>query len=224
MKPDQFLKLAALGLTTDQIAGVMEIMSEGDEARREKGRARWHKWNDQRKLSLANVSQQQPTTANDLREGATRVEDNLQTKKISGQEEKKEVAPSSRGTRLPADWQPDIEFARSLGLSDSQAENEATKFREWWPAQPGQKGVKTDWGLTWKTWCRKAASSRATAPPRAASPPSKPTAANIWTAAAKDAGLLNDSSDPTARRVDPRHAGRQIEGADIARQIAGGRG
>ncbi len=61
-----------------------------------------------------------------------------------------------RGCRLPADWAPDIGFAISLGLTRSQAENEAAKFREWWPAQPGQKGVKLDWGLTWKTWCRKA--------------------------------------------------------------------
>lgn len=61
-----------------------------------------------------------------------------------------------RGCRLPADFVPDIGFAISLGLTRSQAENEAIKFREWWPAQPGQKGVKLDWGLTWQTWCRKA--------------------------------------------------------------------
>lgn len=62
-----------------------------------------------------------------------------------------------RGSRLPDDWEPDMAFAISLGLSLSQANNEAAKFREWWPAQPGQKGVKLDWGLTWQTWCRKAA-------------------------------------------------------------------
>lgn len=63
----------------------------------------------------------------------------------------------TRGTRLPDDWIADIGFALTLGLSQAQAENEATKFREWWPAQPGQKGVKIDWNLTWKTWCRSAA-------------------------------------------------------------------
>ena len=72
--------------------------------------------------------------------------------------EKEEPSGSSkkRGCRLPADFAPDIGFAISLGLTRSQAENEAIKFREWWPAQPGQKGVKLDWGLTWQTWCRKA--------------------------------------------------------------------
>lgn len=61
-----------------------------------------------------------------------------------------------RGTRLPPDFQPDLAFAERIGLSRAQAENEAIKFHEWWPAQPGQKGVKADWGLTWQTWCRKA--------------------------------------------------------------------
>lgn len=73
-------------------------------------------------------------------------------------QEKEEPIGSSkkRGCRLPVDFVPDIGFAISLGLTRSQAENEAIKFREWWPAQPGQKGVKLDWGLTWQTWCRKA--------------------------------------------------------------------
>lgn len=75
-----------------------------------------------------------------------------------------------RGSRLSDDWHPDIEFAVSLGLSEAQASTEAQKFREWWPAQPGQKGIKLDWGLTWKTWCRKAAeklpSHRAGSPPQ----------------------------------------------------------
>lgn len=74
------------------------------------------------------------------------------------QDPKEEPIGSSkkRGCRLPADFVPDIGFAISLGLSRSQADNEAIKFREWWPAQPGQKGIKLDWGLTWQTWCRKA--------------------------------------------------------------------
>lgn len=65
-----------------------------------------------------------------------------------------------RGSRLPADWEPDVEFARSIGLSQTDIDLEAQKFREWWPAQPGQKGVKLDWGLTWMTWCRKALADR----------------------------------------------------------------
>lgn len=86
------------------------------------------------------------------------------------QQEKEEPVGSSkkRASRLPPDWEPDIPFALSLGLSEVQALNEAQKFREWWPAQPGQKGVKADWGLTWKTWCRNATERP---PPRQATSP-----------------------------------------------------
>jgi uncharacterized protein YdaU (DUF1376 family) len=65
--------------------------------------------------------------------------------------------PMQRGTRLPADsplsedW---ILFCRQerpdLVPSDVYAE-----FRDYWVAQPGQKGVKTDWPATWRNWVRR---------------------------------------------------------------------
>lgn len=30
-------------------------------------------------------------------------------------------------------------------------------FRDWWVAQPGQKGLKLDWFATWRTWVRRQA-------------------------------------------------------------------
>jgi len=60
----------------------------------------------------------------------------------------------TRGTRLPADWWPDAEdweFARSLGLDPHAV---AERFRDYWRAQPGAKGVKLDWKATWRNWCR----------------------------------------------------------------------
>jgi hypothetical protein len=33
---------------------------------------------------------------------------------------------------------------------------EFEKFRDYWIAQPGQKGVKLDWDATWRNWCRNA--------------------------------------------------------------------
>lgn len=85
------------------------------------------------------------------------------------EEEKREPNGSpKKGTRLPDDWEPDLEFAQSAGLTLSQAEREADKFRDWWPAQPGQKGVKLDWNRTWKNWCRTAVERQQTrgSPPR----------------------------------------------------------
>lgn len=95
MSPDDFRRLVAAGLNTDQIAVVMEMMdrdaravAEAEEARKAKGRDRWHRWNDKRE---PNVSKHLP---NDSRAGVTRVEDNLLPKKISGQKENKKEAAS----------------------------------------------------------------------------------------------------------------------------------
>lgn len=66
---------------------------------------------------------------------------------------------SARGTRLAPDWSPPAEhmaFAESLGLRNGKAAAELAKFRDYWVAQPGAKGVKTDWPATWRNWCRRA--------------------------------------------------------------------
>jgi uncharacterized protein YdaU (DUF1376 family) len=64
---------------------------------------------------------------------------------------------SNRGTRLPNDWSPDGEqlaFARGLGVDGLE---QGDRFRDYWIAQPGQKGVKLDWNGTWRNWVRRAA-------------------------------------------------------------------
>jgi hypothetical protein len=64
-----------------------------------------------------------------------------------------------RGSRLPAEWTPGpggFEFAAKAGLVNGRAQSEAEKFRDYWVAQPGQKGVKLDWDATWRTWVRTA--------------------------------------------------------------------
>jgi len=95
LSPDDFRRLIAAGLTPDQIAVVMEIMAAGDEDRKAKQRARWHK--HQEKKQAANVSQREQTIANVPRGGDARVEDktlNLENKQ-EGKEEKKGAASAS---------------------------------------------------------------------------------------------------------------------------------
>lgn len=69
---------------------------------------------------------------------------------------RKAVAPQSRGARLPSDWKPseyDIAYATSKGVNwQAEAEN----FADFWHAKAGKDACKTDWGLTWKTWVRRA--------------------------------------------------------------------
>ena len=74
-------------------------------------------------------------------------------------EKEKESKPKSRGataSRLPADWKPDevaIAFCKAE-RPDLKPECVADRFRDYWLAQPGVKGRKTDWSATWRNWVR----------------------------------------------------------------------
>lgn len=84
MRPDDLRRLAAAGLSVEQIAVVMEIMDEDVEARRANGRARWRKHMENKRN--ANVSSKQQTLAANSRAGATRVEDKPLPTEIEPQE------------------------------------------------------------------------------------------------------------------------------------------
>lgn len=67
---------------------------------------------------------------------------------------------TKRGTRLAANWKPTFDeraVAAEAGLPESQLNFERAKFRDYWIAQPGQRGVKLDWDATWRNWLRRAA-------------------------------------------------------------------
>ena len=61
-----------------------------------------------------------------------------------------------RGARLPADWVPSedlIAFCKT-DRPDLNPAAVADRFRDFWIAQPGTKGVKLDWDATWRNWVR----------------------------------------------------------------------
>ena len=67
------------------------------------------------------------------------------------------VAKPKKGTRLPADWFPartDGNVNLEAGHSSEFLTRELEKFRDYWAAAPGQKGVKLDWDATWRNWLR----------------------------------------------------------------------
>ena len=67
-----------------------------------------------------------------------------------------ESRKQSRGTRLPADWVPtedQIAFCKAE-RPDLNPTAVADRFRDFWIAQPGSKGVKLDWDATWRNWVR----------------------------------------------------------------------
>lgn len=67
------------------------------------------------------------------------------------------VSKKQRGTRLPDDWflpRAWGEWAQAEGFSAGTIRSEADKFKDYWIAQPGQRGVKRDWLATWRNWMR----------------------------------------------------------------------
>lgn len=70
------------------------------------------------------------------------------------------VSGKTRGSRLPSVWQPlPLPFDCQTIVDRWQPgviERELSKFKDYWPAQPGQRGVKVDWDATWRNWIRTA--------------------------------------------------------------------
>lgn len=73
--------------------------------------------------------------------------------------------PVAKGTRLPADWQPDATdcaFARNLDLDPHAV---APKYRDHWAGKGHlAAGRKSDWPATWRNWCRTEAERRTSRP------------------------------------------------------------
>jgi uncharacterized protein YdaU (DUF1376 family) len=66
------------------------------------------------------------------------------------------VSLVTRGTRLPQDFAVTEEhrkFANEIGVD---VDHQFAIFRDYWIAQPGQKGVKTEWNATFRNWLRRA--------------------------------------------------------------------
>lgn len=78
--------------------------------------------------------------------------------KMRTREEKRreEVKAEQRASRLPEDWVPsedEIDFCKSE-RPDLNPRAVGEQFRDYWVAQPGAKGRKTDWTATWRNWVR----------------------------------------------------------------------
>jgi uncharacterized protein YdaU (DUF1376 family) len=63
----------------------------------------------------------------------------------------------SKGARLSQDWilpKQWGEWALAEGWTDEDIRAQAARFRDYWVAIPGQRGVKLDWLATWRNWMR----------------------------------------------------------------------
>lgn len=132
-------------------------VTERDSHRRESDRLR-----KQRSRDKLRTSRDSHVTERDACTAALVPQVNLSSPSLLKKERKKDslgetsASPQTkRGTRLPDDWEPeDPDFANEI-LRD-RAPIELEKFRDYWRAQPGAKGVKLDWQATWRNWVRTA--------------------------------------------------------------------
>ena len=135
-------ELVAKGVSGEVIVEVAKLIAAAEVLERQRGNARerMRDVRERRSRTFANVqngSEPPPAYTTPPRE---------KPKKVS----------LSRGTRLPADWQPDLDdcaYAVERGLDPPTL---TTDFCDYWHARAGPGAVKVDWKATWRRWCRTA--------------------------------------------------------------------
>lgn len=119
-------------------------------------------------------------------------------------------ASKARGTRLPDGWQPNPALVVWTRKNAPAAANavEVDRFRDYWTAQPGAKGRKTDWAATWRNWARRCQEQH-TQPHRGPAPRATTSdRVNGWLALAES--------------LDPNHQPNQTAGQPALIAIEGG--
>jgi hypothetical protein len=115
--------------------------------------ARAKAWREAKKAEKQQEEQEQtPPNASKRKETLEEI------RRDKDKEPDKEQKPKAdaRGSRLPADWKPEIheiEFCQKT-RPDLEVVEVANRFRDFWVAQPGAKGRKADWVATWRNWIR----------------------------------------------------------------------
>jgi hypothetical protein len=100
---------------------------------------------------LASSDEAKQAEASHTRAGAT-------THYPDASKEASSASVPKRGTRISDDFAATaemVEWARTHA-ADVDGRSQTERFVDYWRAQPGAKGVKTDWPATWRNWMRKA--------------------------------------------------------------------
>jgi hypothetical protein len=194
-------KLAALELSAQQMAGVLEILADQQEA--EEARLASQRDRKARQRSGQSRDSHGTVTGRDC-DLPPPPKESPQTPKETPPTTLKEKTPKGvqkKGSRLPADFEPDFGFALSQGLTRSQAQAEFAKFRDYWAAKSGQGATKQDWQATWRNWVRTAAERLL--PRNRAGPGGKPSPIDHFRNLASELnGQDRDDAGPTGHRDD----------------------
>jgi hypothetical protein len=224
--------MATIGLSPEQAEAVAGMLSEVEaatlasadekqDAGKEKARERWRRWkanqtpaNDGKRLQ----------TATNVSKPLARAEDSSSTSSLSGSDvDTSPPARSKRGERIPADFEPDTEWAMAQGLSPSEASHEAAQFIDYWRSKPGKDGLKLDWPGTWRMWVRNSIKRHRSQPaPRSSDPPPRKPR-NAGEAARLELIRRGEYPDATSYLTGSENQGDRntgFAGTDIARRIA----
>jgi uncharacterized protein YdaU (DUF1376 family) len=120
------------------------------------------RWGDASSNAQSNSSSNSSANSSPTRTASSNQNHNHNHTHILESESDKIVRSSSRGTRLPLDWNPRPE--------DGEDQKELEKFRDYWTAVSGQKGVKRDWDATWRNWLRNAKHWNGASKPKQSAP------------------------------------------------------
>lgn len=122
-----------------------------------------------KKMSLDERREYKRLKAREYRANAKNVDKNVDNSGQTGtivtqkeEEEEKEEKKSkrerarNRASRLPEDWSlPEDWKTWATKEGHPSPEKAAARFRDYWIAVPGQKGLKRDWLATWRNWIRR---------------------------------------------------------------------
>jgi hypothetical protein len=206
-------RLMALGLSRKQLAAVIEILAENEQAdaerrrvdderkrkdderkerERERARIRREKAADNPRTGTGQSADANtdnpPTGSPDKETSPAPPKENNPSSSLRSANKKKET--DARASRIPDGFQPDLSEAIRLGLSPADAEREAANFIDYWHQANGRTAVKRDWRAAWRVWCRKAVQDRGNQPRANGQHRSGPDA--MYRAAAD---LMDDLSD-----------------------------
>lgn len=94
------------------------------------------------------------------------IQNRTDTEQIEEKETVKEkvaiAPPSTKGSRLPIDWELPTEWGEwaEQYLTRDEIILESDKFKDYWIAQTGKSAVKGDWQATWRNWIRRKLESK----------------------------------------------------------------
>ncbi len=139
---------------------------------------------------------------------------------INKEEKREAKASPKKASRIPDDFEPDLQVAVEIGLTLEEAAFEASRMRDWSSGAPGQKGHKADWPATWRNWCRRIVADRREK--RALAPPKKLTQGESLRNMAREAGVIDATGSPI-RRLETSDRNRETSGVgDVVRLAVAG--